>query len=246
MEHAMTIALAIVIIAISTVLQGITGFGFGLLAAPLLLLFVTKTTSVATLITTGTGLNAYLLWRLRDEAKIDHQLFIWLLASTLIGLPVGVYVLKVVDTHTLRIVAGAFVVLFAALFYWNKVTVPRTNLATVVAGIPAGVLQASIGLLGPLVALLLSGQKRPKNEVRKTLAAFFLAGNIITLTLFHFAGTLSTKGLVLGALCIPGAFLGGHIGNAIARRVSQVQFMRLTFALVFVAGAVAVYTGLTE
>lgn len=242
----MVFVLTALTVAMATVLQGITGFGFGLLAAPILLVLVTKTTSVTTLITIGTGVNAYLLWHLRGKAVIDTRLFKRLLISTAAGLPFGLLALKEIDIHALRVVAGVCVVLFAAIVYMLKVRIARTGTATAAAGWVAGVLQASIGLIGPPVALLLTAQEMERDEFRRTLAALFLIVNVITLSLFSVTGALSVHGVLLGLPCIPGALLGARAGSAVAHRVSEEQFTHLIFGLISVAGIIAVYTGITS
>jgi len=236
--------LIVILIAFATILQGITGFGYGLLAAPLLLILISKTASVTTLIITGIGLNIFLFLHIRDHALIDRRLFIWLLGSTAIGLPFGLLVLQSVNTHTLRIIAGVCAILFSIIFYTRVVVVARTAWTTVIAGYVAGILQTSIGIIGLPIALLLSGQKRPKNEIRKTLAAFFIVIDLITIPFFYVTGTLSTKGVVWGVISIPGAFLGAYFGSRIVQHVSQKWFTQLTLILVFVAGLIAIYSGL--
>ena len=54
------------VIFFASILQGITGFGFALIAAPLALLLVSKTTNVVSLTLVSLALNAFLLWHVRS------------------------------------------------------------------------------------------------------------------------------------------------------------------------------------
>ena len=105
----------VLVIFAASILQGITGFGSALIAAPLALLFIDKTTNVLSLTFVSVALNGFLLWKIRHS--ISRSLFGFLFVSSLVGLPIGLAILKVADIQTLRIVAGSLSILFAALLY---------------------------------------------------------------------------------------------------------------------------------
>lgn len=234
----------LIVIILASFLQGITGFGSALIAAPLALLFVDKTTAIIALMFASIALNGYLLWRVRGV--IDMRQFRLLFFASLVGLPLGLMALRSLDIDTLRIVAGSFSLVFAVLLYAKPLKAARAKSITALAGLFSGVLHTSIGMSGPPVVLLLAGQRAEKDNARRTFAAFFLVMSVVSIGLFAATGTVTHHGLVLGLLSVPGAILGAYAGAKIARYVSQRQFTFLVLALVCITGLLTIYSGVTN
>ncbi|OGZ00645.1 MAG: hypothetical protein A2946_01465 [Candidatus Liptonbacteria bacterium RIFCSPLOWO2_01_FULL_53_13] len=232
----------VLVIFAASILQGITGFGSALIAAPLALLFIDKTTNVLSLTFVSVALNGFLLWKIRHS--ISRSLFGFLFVSSLVGLPIGLAILKVADIQTLRIVAGSLSILFAALLYLKFIKISQSRFLTILSGGLAGILHTSISMSGPPVVLLVAGQDINKDEARRTFAAFFLAMSLISIALFAASQSLTIKGIAFGICGIPAAFLGAYVGNKIANTVSHKQYTTLTFLLVCITGILAIYSGL--
>ncbi|MEA2701334.1 MAG: uncharacterized protein QOE22_43 [Candidatus Parcubacteria bacterium] len=232
------------IIALAAILQGITGFGFALIAAPLALLFVDKSAAVVALTFVSIALNALLLWRVRGA--IDLRQFRTLFIASLFGLPIGLAILKTIDLHTLRVLVGGVSVLFAFLLYRKVRLAVRSGHAVTLAGFLSGVLHTSMSMSGPPVALLLAGRDTEKNAARRTFAAFFLAMSLFSVLLFAATRTLNQDNLTLGLWGIPAALFGGYIGVRFAHKVSQRQFTALVLALVCASGIITIYSGLMK
>lgn len=234
----------LVVIVIASFLQGITGFGSALVAAPLALLFVDKTTAVIGLTFASIALNGYLVWRVRGAMDL-RQLRLLFLAS-LVGLPLGLTALRSFDIGTLRVLAGSLSLVFAILLFLKPFKAARSRSAVAIAGLFSGLLHTSIAMSGPPVVLLLAGQRTEKDIVRRTFAAFFLVMSVVSVGLFAGTGTITQQGLMLGLLSMPGAVLGAYAGATMARYVSQRQFTFLVLALVCITGILTIYSGLTN
>jgi hypothetical protein len=232
----------LIVIAVASILQGITGFGSALIAAPLALLVTDKVTTVIFLTFVSLAINAFLFKTVRES--VDRSLLALLFGASLAGLPLGIAVLRVVDTQELRVVAGTLSVFFAVFLYFRIMTVSRSRWLVALVGVVAGILHTSISLSGPPVVLLLMGVRREKDDMRKMLAAFFFLMSVVSVALFAVTGTLTAKGALFGLYGIPAALAGGYIGAKAARFLSARQFTALVFLLVCVTGAVAVYSGL--
>jgi uncharacterized membrane protein YfcA len=231
----------LLVVVVASVLQGITGFGSALIAAPLLLLFIDKTTSVVSLSFISIALNAFLFATIRRT--VDRKMFYTLFFASLTGLPIGIVVLTVFDVHVLRVIAGLLSILFAAFLFSKKLEVRNSKQATLFSGWFSGVLHSSIGIGGPPVVLLLASQNTNKDEMRKTLSLFFLGMSVFSIILFFLSHNLTHKSLMFGLYGIPAAFLGGYIGNIVSKKVSQKQFIWSVFVLVAATIIVALYSG---
>lgn len=238
----MELALFIGIILFSSILQGITGFGFALIAAPLALLFIDKNTNVVALTIISVVLNTYLLISVKQV--INRKLALPLLFSSLLGLVFGVWLLKTGSINQLRILVGLTSLSFAILLYFKLVSIKHFKRATMLAGGAAGLLHTSISMSGPPVVLLLSGSNMDKNDVRKTLAVFFLSMSVVSVALLLMTNNLTRQGVAFGLYAAPACICGGFLGNKVSRLVSQKQFVSLAYLLVLLTGLVAVYSGI--
>ncbi|MEK7588774.1 MAG: sulfite exporter TauE/SafE family protein [Patescibacteria group bacterium] len=229
------------IILAASILQAITGFGGALIAAPLLLLFIDKTTSVISLAFVSIAINTILLISIRNP--IDKKTFYNLFVPSLVGLPIGIYILNNLDIATLRILVGILSIIFAILLFSKKFRVKSSRIKQVCAGLFSGILRTSIGLNSPPVVLLLASENTDKDEMRKTLAFLFLMMSLVSVILFFFTDHFTEETWKYSLLSIPAAIVGGWIGDTISKKVSQKGFIWSVFILITASIVVAIYSG---
>lgn len=236
----MELAYFIAVILVASILQGITGFGSALVAAPLLLLLIDKTTSVVALSFVSIALNGFLLATIKYP--IDRKTFYNLLIPILTGLPVGIFILQALDINLLRLIVGVLSIMFAFLLFSNKLRVENSKSMRIFSGWFSGILHTSTGVGGPPVVLLLASENTDKDEMRKTLALIFLSMSIVSVFLFFLTSNLTDKSILYGTYAIPAAFIGGYVGNIVSKKVSQKQFIASVFLLVSITIALALYS----
>jgi uncharacterized membrane protein YfcA len=224
--------------------QGITGFGSALIAAPLSLLVLDKFTVVSSLTITGLVLNAFLFRKIKQP--INLALLLPLCLASVIGMPFGIWILKTVPINIIKIIAGSLSILFTLITSFTKISLPRTKFVTAIAGLFSGLLQTSISMTGPPVVLLLAGTGREKNEIRKTLVAFFLWMNIISLPFFLFSKTITFQRVSFGLYALPFVFLGAYLGNKVVEKIPQKAFRLLALATVCITSFLSIYSGLAH
>src|SRR5271155_4669257 len=99
-----TVAAVAGIVFIAAVLQRAVGFGFALLAVPLLAFVVPTKSAVVVVFLNGTVICAWLTVRLRRE--IERRTTLRLGIGAIVGAPIGVIILSVISATTLRLVLG--------------------------------------------------------------------------------------------------------------------------------------------
>ncbi len=223
--------------------QGITGFGSALIASPLSLLVLDKFTVVSSLTIIGLVLNAFLFWKIKQP--INLELLIPLCLASVIGMPFGIWILKTVPINLIQIIAGSLAILFTLIISFTKISLPKTKFLTIVAGLFSGLLQTSISMTGPPVVILLTGTGIEKNQMRKTLAAFFLWMNIISLPFFLFSKTITFHRVSFGLYALPFVFLGAYLGNKVVEKIPHKVFKLLALATVCLTGLLTIYSGLS-
>jgi uncharacterized membrane protein YfcA len=234
---------ALIVLAASF-LGGVTGFGYSLVATPLLLLLGFPLPFVVTV-----NLALACLTRIsvayRFRADLKRRRAAGLIAGSVPGLFLGATVLTTVDVSTIKLGAG-LVVMAAAVLLWRAVTAPPPREipgAPLAAGFAGGFLGAATSLNGVAPVLLLARDKAAPRSVLADLALYFVASNAIGLAVLLAAGALESDALWPAfMLWLPGSLVGNWAGTVIGPRLPEAAFRRLTLAIVFAAGAVTALT----
>jgi uncharacterized protein len=239
-----------VVVLGASVLGGVTGFGFSLVCAPLLLLagFPLADVVVVNLTIAGTTRLATVI-RLRHF--VNRRRAGWLVAGCVPGLLLGFLVRDAVDDAVLKVVAGAVAVLVAT-YLMVRPPAPRPDdagppprLHSGIAGLLGGFLGITTSLNGPPPVILLSRQRAEQREFVADMAVYLIVGNGLALLLLQLGGglPLDRVGLLL-ACWLPVAVLGNAVGLAYGSRLPADLFRLLTLCLVVVTGLATVVTTL--
>jgi len=99
----------------------------------------------------------------------------------LIGIPIGTFILLVIDPQFIKFVIGILIIIFgcALLFEIGK-KVKNEKWALGPVGLLSGILNGSVSMSGPPVILFFQNQKLDKNEFRANLIGYSLFLSIIT------------------------------------------------------------------
>lgn len=240
----MEIAYFVSVIFIASTLQGITGFGSALIASPLLFLLFDKGTSVVSLSFMSIALNSFLF--LAIKYPVDKKTFYNLFLPAVLGLPFGILILNTFNLGALKILVASLSMIFAIILFSKKLKINNTKWKRVMAGWFYGVLQTSTGVSAPPVVLVLASENTEKDEMRKTLALFFLATSVISVIFFYFTNHFNNEVIRFSLWGIPTAIIGGWMGNAISKKVSQKNFIWSVFILIAVTLIVAIYSGIKD
>ena len=239
LSSALLVALFAALLA--GIVTGLTGFGLALISVPLFLLVYDPTTVVVVTAVLSVAINTAVVWDSWHEAR--RRLAFTLLIPALVGIVVGVEVLRVIDPDYVRLVVGALVV-FSALLLVRDVRLPGadTRWGTLIAGSVSGMLSTSTGLAGPPVVLLLASRGLPKHEFRGTSALYFLPMSVAGIAVLTLRGLVDASEVPLGLLLVPAAIVGKVLGTALLKRVSEGAFRAVTLGLVILTGTLGVAT----
>lgn len=235
----MTIIFSLIIIFLSGLIQGITSFGFSLIAVPLLGLFLSLKIIVPLLIIFSFILNGIILYQLRSY--INFKEIIILIIAAAIATPIGTNVLITIDESILKLLVGV-IVLFSSIMFKFGLTVKIKNekKAYFPVGFISGLLNGSVSLSGPPVILFLTNQKKNKQVFRATLTSFFFTLNIITIIVFMYNGLITPRVLKLSSVLLPGLIIGSLIGIKIGNHVKEKVFVNLTIVLIASMGILSI------
>jgi uncharacterized protein len=232
-------------VALASFLGGVTGFGYSLVATPLLLLIGYELPFVVT-----ANLSLALVTRLSVAVRFRHSAWprrvALLVGGAVPGLWLGTLVLRAIEADTIKVAAGLVTMVAAALLARSvNAPPPRRHLpgAPLVAGFLGGFLGASTSLNGVAPVLLLARDKASPRSFLADLAMYFVGANAIGLVILAAQDTLRTDALSPAFLVwLPGSIVGNWLGTTLGPRLPEVAFRRLTLAIVFIAGGVTAIT----
>ncbi len=183
--------------------QGAVGFGFALVAAPVLM--VLQPNLVPGPITLA-GLLLSFSMAYRERKSIQFKSLLQLFVGFIPGLFLGATLLTTLSSRTLSLLFG-LLVLLAVLLSLARLPLPEKSLlATLPAGILSGIMNITTSMGGPPVALLF--QNEPGPRFRGTLALFFFLGSLMTLMGLNQIGKMGEAELWEGVALVPAVVVG--------------------------------------
>ncbi len=204
----LTFLLANIAVLFAAGLQTSVGFGYAMMAVPLLALIDLQLVP-GPAIFAGTILTAFLA--LDDRAAVDRAEVVSLLPALAVGTVIGALFLRNLpgDTHGIvfAVLILAAIAVTAAGF---RVAFSRWSLAT--AGFFAGFIGTTSGVYGAPLAVLY--QREVLAKTRATVGMILTVAGVLSLIALTLAGQFDGAGVVLGAAMIPGA----AVGFIVARR----------------------------
>ena len=231
----LTVIYLFLTVVFASTMQAVTGFGFNIIGAPLLMLFIAPKQVVSLSIFGALVLNLMVIHKTRGQG--DLRMVLTMFAASMVGILPGVYVLKIVDGSVLKLAVGAIVVLMAIALAANfSISIRHKRLASVCAGCIGGFMGGATSMSGPVVAMFLMNQKQDKVAFRANLVRYFCLGNIMTLGTLYFMGVMDTAAFWLIGYIVPGVLVGTWLGEKAFHRVSSIAFRRLIIAVLIGCG----------
>ena len=234
MAPAVPLLLACAILLVASATQALTGFGFSLVAVPLLAALTDPRTAVV-----GTSLAGPLLalaTAVHDRGHVRWRTVALLVGATVLGMPVGILVLATTPQRALTALIG-LVALACTLLVWRGLRL-RGGAGTVGAvGVLSGVLSTSTGTAGPPLIAAFQAMGYGPRAFRGTLAAVFSGSGVLSLAGLALGGQVRAAGVAVGLAGAPAVAVGWWAGNRLFDRVDPVRFRRLALAGLLLSSA---------
>lgn len=228
--------LGFISILLASLVQGITGFGFALIAVPLLSLFIPELRNITPIIVIYSFLtNIIVLYKTKQY--IDLKKILPLVIFGILATPIGTYILLYVNVNTLKIIVGAIITVTALAMLKNyKINIKNQNISYGVVGLLSGLLNGSTGLSGPPVVLLLTNQNTNKDVFRANLTFYGITTNIFAIILFVSEGIINNSVINFKVLYLPALIIGVFYGIKISSKINETLFKTITIYLILILG----------
>ena len=224
----------VLVVAISSFAQSIAGFGFGLLAVPLMTLMVDPHDAVVVATMIGTVSTVV-------QAVVDRENCEWPTARRLslaayVGMPLGLFAFVLVSESAMRLGLGVVVLVATFILARGFVLVRRSRFLEWCMGMASGILSTSTSTNGPPLVFLLQARGMEPHTFRATLNSVFAITNCGAIVLFAGSGQIQMTGVIAAAVALPVLFLSLKIGYSLRPRVRAEQFRSLVFGLLLLSG----------
>lgn len=235
----MSVASVAVVVAIAVVAacgHTVAGFGFSLLAVPLLGLVIDPKGAVAAGSVLLVLTSALLAWN--ERAHIDWAAARPLLVGAVPGLPIGLVILEVIPVTALRVLLASIALVAVATVGLRVRMADGVGPLDYLAGFATGVLSTTVNANGPPTVLALQAHGLAPSVFRPTTSAVLGLASGAGATMFLAAGRLQGETLEVTGIAIPAVVLGWAIGSRVQRLLPPEVFRRLV-VLLMLAAAVA-------
>lgn len=233
---AVDISTTIIVVLLAAMVQSTTGFGFSLLAVPLLSLAIPTELAVVVAATLGTLTSS--VQAVGERAHGDRPTIVRMLSGAAIGAPFGLLLLEVASNRQLKFGLAAVIITFL-LINLRGITLERgSNGVDLGAGVVSGVLNTSLSTNGPPLVMALHARHLPPSVFRGTISAVFAGTGVITLGLFLASGRYTTDARELLVVAVPTMVIGYLVGARLRPMIDPPRFRRAVMALLMVTAAI--------
>jgi uncharacterized protein len=236
---------------VAVILLGLSKGGFlglGVMALPLMSLFVPPLQAAAIILPTVLVQDVLTVWSFRrDWSAWNLRIMIPSMAA---GIAVaGLFAASLSSAHVrlaIGLIAGAFVLRHWLGARFERLA-PRPNMLT---GILFGTLGGFTTMLanagGPAWQMHLLPQRLDKFTYVGTFSMLFAASDILKIPAYGVLGQLTQENLTIGALLLPVAVISNYAGIWLVRRTPAELFFRIAYVLMFLISVELIRGALTQ
>lgn len=227
--------LSSLIFLLAGIIQGLTGFGGGLVAIPLLCLVMDVKEAVPLSILSGLVITTVMAWDLRHA--MDRRKILPMLIGSLPGIFAGALLLKVADPLLINRLIG---VLLIGISGMNLTFKPRPiNPPAIwgyIAGFFSGTITASVGAGGPPVIIYTTLTDWKKDEIKGALTGFFLLNGYATAAVHAATGIITRSTWSIFGVTLAFILIGTYLGSTISDRINRRTYLLVVYILLMLLG----------
>ena len=237
---AVTILTVVGIVAVSALVQSISGFGFALVGVPFIAILTDPLTAVVAATMLGTiysvGAAAH------QRSRIDWGALRIVSVTALLGMPLGLLVASRVPAAVLSLFIGVVVIVFALMLGRAPRAVGHRGAA--VAGVASGALLTATGMNGPPLVFALKGRDLDQYRFRATLQATFVIQDVFAIVGFAVVGAVTGATLAIVGWAVPALLVGWWLGQQVLPRIDERRFAHIVVGMLVLAGLSSIASAL--
>jgi hypothetical protein len=227
---------AFLILLFAYFIRGITGFGSGLIAIPLLAHFLPLTFVVPMVLVLDFAASIALSRHTRLQVRWDEIRI--LIPTSIAGMLLGAVLLVNLPREPLLVGLGSFVIFFGLRYLFNvHGENPISRWWSLPTGLSGGLIGAMFGTGGPPYVVYLSHRLHDKTQLRGTLSGLFMLEGALRIIVFLLMGLLLQAGMLQALLLtLPLMAVGLYLGNRVHLGITRRQQLALIGLLLLGSG----------
>ena len=238
-----TLILMFALLSVATLLQTLSGFGFGLIVVSSFTLLNIMPLTATTFLVSFLSLFNSVSLVFRNTDHVNKQAFIILLSTAIPFLAIGYVLLEYLSQYMsnwLNVLLGCIILLCCALLLVKRSVSSTSPFGFGVAGALSGVLGGLFSTFGPPVVFQCYRQTWSIVEIRITLLAFFCMTSLLRLIVVPF-GTLPSYDMLISTLfAVPVVLIFTRIGRLLTARVSAKHIRALALLMLTLSGSLLI------
>jgi hypothetical protein len=238
----MTIPYVLIVVFIATLIRSTFGFGEGLVAVPVLALFLPITVATPLVALLSITIGAVVV--LQDWRKIHIRSASWLIAATVFGIPIGILLLTSSHWRAIKVVLALTIIGFSSysIFGIKRAVLDRDSTGMLLlCGFAAGILGGTYGMNGPPLAVYGSMRRWSAQHFRATLQAYFLPASLLGAAGYWSAGLWVSSVTHYYILSLPAAIPAIFLGRFLNQRIKGETFARYVYAGLIAVGLLLLF-----
>ena len=244
---SLNLFLACLTVFVSHTIEAVTGFGCTVLALPFVAALLGLTNGVIALTVVAWLLAVY--FAIIKRKQIDFKQYAIIVLYMLIGIPIGIYLFRKLNTNMLKHILGLFICIIST---WNLIWLLRNPESDktpirralyypllIVGGIVHGMFSSG----GPFAVLYSSKAIKDKGRFRATMCLLWASLNSIIITGYFFNGSFNAENVKIIGAFIPFLFAGIIAGEKIHDKLNPRVFSIITFSVLLLTGIIIFIQG---
>lgn len=227
--------------------QGLTGFAFALVAMSFWVWIISPQLAAPLLVFASVWSHIISLLQEKNHASLSKKLVIPYIVAGLIGVPLGSYLLQIIQADMFKIFLGLFLLTWCPIMLFNpqlNVIKQSGKMIDSIIGFIGGVLGGLGGFCGAVPSAWVMLKQLPKNQQRYILRHFNFAIQVFTLITYVLQSTINPSHLSYMAVLIIFVSVPAILGARLFYKISEILFKRIVLALLFSSGCFLLFSSL--
>lgn len=247
MSDPVRLLFATIVVLAAAAIKGTIGFGFPLVAVPLLSMILGPRVAVPLIAIPTLLSNVIMISRGGSRERLVSMLP--LVGGVMTGTVAGAFVIRALDPRALSVLVGSVTLLYvlASVFQLTVRVPPDIALRVAPAvGVAAGLIGGSTGVFAPPLASYLHLLRMGKRDFVFWITLLFFVGNVVQVASYFHLGLY--RGSVLSAAlmaCVP-MVAGTWVGLACQEKLPASVFGHIILGIVGVASVTLLVQGLVR
>ena len=231
--------LFLLVVCLANIIQGITGFAGTVLAMPASILLIGMDPARVVLNVLGILVSVWIVIIARRH--IDWGIMIKAILLMLAGTTAGIYLYAALPVTFLQKIYSVFLILIAIKGLVQKEEKKLSEPALALIVLAAGIIHGMFVSGGPLLMIYILQKSKDKSTFRANISLIWIILNTYLAFSHYRAGLFSAGNMSLLGLSVIPLAVGTIIGNKLHHKISQKNFLTLSYGLLLLSGAALLF-----